>query len=196
MGQETRQDDQALVEEAIGGSVEAFEALVARYQDRIFGMIHRMVNDPERARDLTQESFLKAWKGLSGFQAQSAFFTWLYRISRNVVMSAGRYDAARPRLRQSLDDRESDGPKIDPETVAKGPRESMLAEEQRVLVLDAIASLPGDFREIVVLRDMEDRPYEEIAELLDIPVGTVRSRLHRARLELKNRLKRVLDPAG
>ena len=168
----------------------------------MYGVIHRMVADREKAMDLTQETFLRAWKGLGTFGGQSAFFTWLYRIARNVVMSAGRYDAARPKIRVSLDEpspsgnADGEGRRMDPEDEAAAPGDDLLVQEQRDLVLEAIASLPPDFREIVVLRDMQDRAYEDIAELLDVPLGTVRSRLHRARMELKERLKTVLDPTS
>ena len=200
MGQPTRQDDLTLAREAAQGRPEAFDLLVQRHQDRVYGVIHRMVADREKAMDLTQETFLRAWRGLGSFGGQSAFFTWLYRIARNVVMSAGRYDAARPKIRVSLDEpdggSDGDARRMDPEDDAGAPEEDLLLKEQRDLVLDAIASLPSDFREIVVFRDMEDRSYEEISELLDVPLGTVRSRLHRARMELKERLRSVLDPTA
>lgn len=200
MGHQTRQDDLTLVREARSGRSEAFDLLVRRHQDRIYGVIHRMVNDREKAMDLTQESFLRAWKGLGTFEGQSAFFTWLYRIARNVVMSAGRYEAARPKIKVSLDDpapgSDTDGrrPRIDLEGASRSPGESLLAQERRDLVVQAIGSLPPEFREIVILRDMRDQSYEEIAELLEVPLGTVRSRLHRARMELKERLRSVFDP--
>lgn len=202
MGHQTRQDDLTLAREALDGRPEAFDLLVERHQDRVYGVIHRMVTDREKAMDLTQETFLRAWKGLGSFGGQSAFFTWLYRIARNVVMSAGRYDAARPKIKVSIDepspgnDNGGDQRRIDPEDESRLPHESLLAQEQKDLVIKAIGSLPSDFREIVVLRDMQDQSYEEIAELLDIPLGTVRSRLHRARMELKERLRSVLDPTA
>lgn len=197
MGHETRQDDLTLAREAAQGRPEAFDLLVQRHQDRVYGVIHRMVTDREKAMDLTQETFLRAWRGLGRFEGQSAFFTWLYRIARNVVMSQGRYDSARPKIRVSLDEpfsSDGDGRRMEIEDGAAGPRDGLQVEEHRELVLEAIAALPQDFREIVILRDMQDRAYEEIAELLEVPIGTVRSRLHRARMELKERLKSVLDP--
>ena len=200
LGHQTRQDDLTLAREAQSGRPEAFDLLVERHQDRVYGVIHRMVNDREKAMDLTQEAFLRAWRGLGTFGGQSAFFTWLYRIARNVVMSAGRYEAARPKIRVSLDeparggDAESGRSRIDPEDTSRLPGESLLVREQRDLVVQAIGSLPSEFREIVILRDMRDQSYEEIADLLDIPLGTVRSRLHRARMELKERLRSVFDP--
>jgi RNA polymerase sigma-70 factor (ECF subfamily) len=192
-----QQDDDALVREAVRGRTEAFEALVQRYQDRLYGLLHRMVGDRERALDLAQDTFLKAWRGLAGFQGQSAFYTWLYRIARNVVISAGRYEAARPRIGISLDepDEDGDGPRVPVPMADDSPSERVLAGERRELVLGAIARLPGEFREIIILRDMQNHAYEEIAEQLEIPVGTVRSRLHRARAELRTRLEGILNPA-
>jgi len=200
LGPGARQDDSELVSAVVAGRSDAFDLLVDRYHGRIYGVIHRMVGDREKAMDLTQETFLKAWKGLAGFGGQSSFYTWLYRIARNAVMSQGRYESARPKIRVSLDESDGSGDdtprRIDPEDKGDLPTDSLLAEEQKLLVTSAIEDLPSEFREIIVLRDMEDCSYEEIAELLDIPIGTVRSRLHRARMELKERLKKVLDPAG
>ncbi len=181
------------------GDLSAFDALVERYQDRLFGVIARLVSDQERARDLTQESFLKAFRGLRGFTGDSAFYTWLYRIARNVITSAARYDQARPVIAVSLDAPPSDGGdgrRVDPPASGGDPVERIMEDERRMLVLVAVAQLAADFREVLVLRDFEDRPYEEIAAMLDIPVGTVRSRLHRARADLKDRLRPLLaNPA-
>ncbi len=178
------------------GDLTAFDALVDRYQDRIFGVISRLVSDVERGRDLTQETFLKAFRGLRGFTGDAAFYTWLYRIARNVVTSAGRYDRARPVVAVSLDAPTSSGredsARIDPPATGGDPVERLLEDERRAMVLAAVAELQLDFREVLVLRDFEDRSYEEIAELLEIPVGTVRSRLHRARADLKERLRPLL----
>lgn len=192
---DTGQDDLSLVRSAAGGRPEAFDALVLRHQDRLYGIVHRLVGDPEKAMDLVQETFLKAWRGLPSFEGGSAFFTWLYRIARNVVTSAARYEGVRPKIRVALHGADEDGGSMEIEAADAGPELRLSADERRSLVLGAIAALPPDFREIVVLRDMEDRAYEEIADLLEIPVGTVRSRLHRARMELKERLKHAFDPA-
>ena len=191
-------EERILAEKAANGDIAAFETLVIRHQDRIYGVIHRLVGDLETARDLTQETFLKAWRGISGFQGRSGFYTWLFRIARNAVTSAGRYSAARPRVSTSLGAASADdgSPGMEPVDPRENPQELSLREERRELVLRAIADLPREFREIVVLRDMDDRSYEDIAELLGIAIGTVRSRLHRARTELKQRLLKVLHPAG
>ena len=189
------QDETKLIAKASAGSAEAFEVLLHRHQDRVFGLIHRLVGDYELSRDLTQETFLKAWKGLSRFKGGCAFYTWLYRIARNVVTSRVRYDAARPRFSVSLEQPgEHEDLRLDPEASAPEPLVAAETMEHKELVLQAISRLPAGFREIVILRDMQDLSYEDIAEILEIPLGTVRSRLHRARAELKERLEPLIGP--
>jgi RNA polymerase sigma-70 factor (ECF subfamily) len=192
------EDDWLLVRRVVDREdLHAFDLLVERYQDRIYGVIARLVPDAEAARDLTQESFLKAYKGLAGFAGGSSFYTWLYRIARNVVTSQLRHEAARPKIAASLDADEGERAPLRLVTAASGPDpvQTAVEAERKKLLLQALASLQPEFREIILLRDFEDRSYEEIAELLDLPDGTVRSRLHRARCELRDRLKPILvDP--
>jgi RNA polymerase sigma-70 factor, ECF subfamily len=193
------EDDWLLVRRVVDrDDLHAFDLLVERHQDRVYGMIARLVADAESARDLTQETFLKAYKGLAGFAGGSSFYTWLYRIARNVVTSQLRHEAARPKISASLDAEEGDRAPL--RLVAAGPGpdpvQAAVEAERKKLLLQALAMLQPEFREIIVLRDFEDRSYEEIAELLDLPDGTVRSRLHRARAELRDKLKPILvDPA-
>jgi RNA polymerase sigma-70 factor (ECF subfamily) len=192
-------DDWVLVRRVVDREdLRAFDALVVRHQDRIFGLIARMVPDQEAARDLTQDTFLKAFKGLRGFSGEASFYTWLYRIARNVVTSHARYQAARPRISASLDAEDPDrGPlRVVLAAPAKDPVEGAIESERRAMLLAALAALSPEFREIIVLRDFEDRSYEEIAELLEVPPGTVRSRLHRARADLRERLKPILADPG
>src|SRR5262245_58993184 len=193
------EDDWPLVRRAVDQKDPgAFDLLVERYQDRIYGVIARLVPDAELARDLAQESFLKAFKGLAGFTGGSSFYTWLYRIARNVVTSHQRYESARPKVSESLDSEAGERPALRLVAPSSGPDpvQTAVEAERKKFLLQALASLPPEFREIIVLRDFEDRSYEEIADLLEIPDGTVRSRLHRARMELRERLKPILvDPA-
>jgi RNA polymerase sigma-70 factor (ECF subfamily) len=172
----------------------AFDLLVERHQDRIYGVIARLIPDAELARDLTQETFLKTYKGLATFSGQSSFYTWLYRIARNVVTSHSRYEAARPRVAASLEEEDREKSPLRVLTPAGGPDpvQAAIEAERKKFLLLALASLQPEFREIILLRDFEDRSYEEIAELLDLPAGTVRSRLHRARSELRERLKPLI----
>jgi RNA polymerase sigma-70 factor (ECF subfamily) len=193
------EDDWALVRRVVDlEDLGAFDVLVTRYEDRLYGVISRLVPDAEMARDLTQDTFLKAFKGLKGFTGDASFYTWLYRIARNVVTSHARYDAARPRIAASLDADEGGRAPLRIVTATGGPDpvQNAVEGERKRFLLAALASLQPEFREIIVLRDFEDRTYEEIAELLDLPDGTVRSRLHRARMELRERLKPILADPG
>ncbi|MEZ6196510.1 MAG: sigma-70 family RNA polymerase sigma factor [Planctomycetota bacterium] len=182
--------DAELVQSCVAdGRAEAFEMLMSRYQDRVYRTIGRFVRDPDQAMDLTQETFLRAWRGLGSFQGGSEFYTWLYRIARNVVTSDHRRAAARPRIVASIEARPEEGRSAaEPADLGGGPEAALLSRERQQRLVDALDMLVPDFREIILLRDVESRSYEEIAELLEIPVGTVRSRLHRARLELKARM--------
>ncbi len=183
--------DSELVRQAVDQqSSAAFEELMSRYYERTYAVIFRMVRDQESACDLTQETFLKAWRGLASFSGESAFFTWIYRIARNLISSDFRKMRVRPRVVASLGESERDGGAvvIDPSSPHLGPAEESQRSERRERILGAIQSLVPDFREIIVLRDLEKKSYDDIADLLEIPVGTVRSRLHRARLELKAKL--------
>ncbi len=187
--------DAELVRQAVDlESAEAFEELMSRYYERTYAIIFRMVRETEAARDLTQETFLKAWRGLSSYSGDAAFFTWLYRIARNLVNSEYRRLRVRPQVVMTLGDSgEEDRQGFDPQSAGESPEEELARLERREKITDAIAGLPPDFREIIVLRDLEKTSYDDIAELLEIPVGTVRSRLHRARMELKAKLSDMFD---
>ena len=190
--------DEELVRRVVDASDgEAFELLMSRYQARIYSVIMRLVRDQERARDLTQETFMKAWRGLAGFEGGAGFYTWLYRISRNLVTSDWRREKSRPRFTHSVDEAPTEGratgAAVVPIDRRSDPGDRARARERQRLLLDAIDELVPDFKEILVLRDLEGLAYEEIADMLDLPVGTVRSRLHRARLELKAKIERFWD---
>ena len=189
------EDDWRLVRRVVDdGDLPAFDALVARHADRVYGLIHRHVGDVDHAMNLSQETFFKAFRGLKGFSGECAFFTWLFRIAKNVLTYAARYDAARPKITVSLDAPPAggEGSRGDALPASEGdPVEYTLQQERRDLVLKAVTALADDFREVVVLRDFEDRSYEEIAELLGLAVGTVKSRLHRARAALAATLRPV-----
>lgn len=191
----TSSHDEELVRQAVDReSAEAFEELMSRYYERTYAIIFRMVRETETARDLTQETFLKAWRGLSSYSGDAAFFTWIYRIARNLVSSEYRRLRVRPQVVMTLGDTgEADSPGFDPQSRGQSPEEETSRHERREKITEAIAGLPPDFREIIVLRDLEKTSYDEIAELLEIPVGTVRSRLHRARMELKAKLSDMFD---
>ncbi len=175
--------DAALVAAATAGDRQAFAALVERHQGRILAMLERLTGCHEQARDLAQETFVSAYRNLSSFAGRSGFSTWLYRIACNHAAAAGR------RRRPVAAPIGADGGTA-PEPVARLADVSARLEQQDLArqVAAALARLGDRYREVVVLADMQGTSYEEISEVLDIPLGTVRSRLHRGRLELRRLL--------
>lgn len=185
-------DDRALVAAVVAGHCEAFETLVIRHQDRIYTLLSRLCGCPHQATDLAQETFISAYRNLSAFENRSEFFTWLYRIACNHAAAAHR----RKKPMASLDQLRSgsqrdDGERnrsFEPAAKTSSVSAAMESSENARKIADALAGIDEIFRTVVVLRDMEGASYEEISETLDIPVGTVRSRLHRGRLAVKQLL--------
>jgi RNA polymerase sigma-70 factor (ECF subfamily) len=176
-------DDSLLIEQSMAGDTEAFGRLVSRYQDRLYNsMVHQLRNESE-AEDVVQESFILSFTRLASFQGKSSFYTWLYRIAFNTAISRQR--RKRPQL--SL---ERDMAGSGKDVAAKAPRpELRLDQDERSSeLMAALGRLNDEHRTILVLREMDELGYEEISEILDTPVGTVRSRLHRARARLKEEL--------
>ena len=181
-------DDERLIRQALAGHSESFEQLVLKYQDRLFNTIVQVVGHAEDARDIVQESLVQAFLKLESFRGESALFTWLYRIAFNVAMCHTR--RRRPvqsveRLRQSSH--------FDPADRGDGPAESLERRERCAQVQEALARLSEEHRAVLVLREIDGCCYDTIAEVLAIPVGTVRSRLHRARVQMKEELERMTD---
>jgi RNA polymerase sigma-70 factor (ECF subfamily) len=156
---------------------------VTRYQDRLYNTVYRLVGNAEDARDAVQETFLSAYQSLAGFKGDSLFFTWLYRIAINHAISMKRKQRVVLRLGPTLESGAAAEP-ADPSEAAQPGRALEMAEDER-RIHDALGRLSGEHRAVLILKDMEGRKYEEMAELLEVPVGTIRSRLHRARLELR-----------
>jgi len=180
-------DDAQLIEQTLAGKPTAFEELVRKYQDRLYNTLVHVVGCPEDALDAVQEAFVQAFLKLDTFQQSSAFYTWLYRIAFNKAVSQGR--RKKPTL--SVEHvRESSG--MEPIDTQPGPHDQAERDERRRQVQEAIAGLTEEHRSVLVLREIDGCCYETIAEMLDVPIGTVRSRLHRARLELREQLKGVL----
>jgi len=177
--------DQDLVSMAKAGNHSAFEQLIHDNEKRIYNLILRMVGDPEDALDLSQETFLNAWKGLSSFHGDSTFSTWLYRLASNVCLDFLR----RKKRRQdtlgaplSLDDEETPSPPAD---TALKPDEYLEHKERARALYRALAELPENHREILMLRELSGLSYQEISDTLQLDLGTVKSRLTRARTALK-----------
>jgi RNA polymerase sigma-70 factor (ECF subfamily) len=167
------------------GDRAAFETLVRAHQHRVYGVALRMLGDAAEAEDVAQEAFLRAHRALPGFRGEARVSTWLYAITARLCLT--RLGGGERRRRQ-------DGEALLAGVVdtAPGPDRALERDELEEALHRAIAGLPEDRRIVVLLRDVEGLDYQEIAEILDVPIGTVRSRLHRARLDLKEKLERFL----
>lgn len=184
-----RQDDQSLIDACRAGRTEAFGVLVIRYQDRLYPTILRLAGCAEDAQDLMQEAFLLAFQKLDRFHGASSFYTWVYRIAVNLTLSGHRRRRAAARWRD-----EARGQSLE---LACDPRESdpsapLERSERDRAIQDALCALAPDHRAVVVMKEFDGLHYEEIAAVLGVPVGTVRSRLHRARCELRDRLQSLV----
>ncbi len=191
------QEDMFYIKKAMKGDESAFRVLVDRHYQTIYNLFLRLLGARrQEAEDLTQEVFLRAWRGIGSFSGSSKFTTWLYRISINFFIQEQRKRHARKRSGRtfSLDAPvgNTENLYINPASKDPGPLKKAISAELEKAIYEGIEELPGEMRTIIVLRDMQDKSYEEIAEILDIPVGTVRSRLHRARTRLKERLEKYL----
>ena len=178
-------DDRRLIADCLGGRREAFSELVTRYQARLFNAAMRLVDNAEDAADVVQDAFLNAFQSLHAFKGDAEFFTWLYRIAFNTAISLKR----KRKAVLSLDTGGSDGG-IDPDDPSEYIRPGVALErsEEDAQLQAAMNRLSHEHREVLVLKDIEGLKYEAIADILGVPIGTIRSRLHRARLELRDLL--------
>ncbi|MCC7138561.1 MAG: sigma-70 family RNA polymerase sigma factor [Planctomycetes bacterium] len=195
----SRDPDLDLVEAFRAGRATAFDDLVRRHEARVLRVCRRILSDAEAALDAAQETFVKAWRALGGFHGDARFSTWVTRIAINQCRNElRRRRTVKHTQPLSIDavPAGDDAPLVDA-LAAPGPapHERLRAAEVAAALTVALAELDDESREVVVLRDAEDLGYEEIAEVLDVPLGTVRSRLHRARGELRRRMGSVLDDA-
>ena len=185
--------DQELVRRVQAGDQSAFNLLVLKYQHRVLKLVGRFVNDPTEAEDVAQEAFLKAYRALASFRGDSAFYTWLYRIAINTAKNALVSQRRRP-VDFDLDLQDPDQYERQARLKeADTPEGVLLTDEIRAVVEEAMEQLPEDLRTAIVLRELEGLSYEEIAEAMDCPVGTVRSRIFRAREAIDKKLKPLLD---
>jgi RNA polymerase sigma-70 factor (ECF subfamily) len=183
-------DENSLIEACRAGRTEAFGILVQRYQDRLYPTMLRLTGSPEDALDLLQDAFLRAFEKLDRFQGESSFYTWVYRIAVNLALSGRR----RRRVTARLGIGGGRGEPLDPQddSSLSDPTLPLEQAERDDLIQSALNSLADDHRAVVVMKEFDGLRYEEIAAILNVPVGTVRSRLHRARLDLRERLKGVV----
>jgi RNA polymerase sigma-70 factor (ECF subfamily) len=185
--------DQTLVERSQAGDRRAFDLLVLKYQHKIVQLVGRYVRDPTEAMDVAQEAFIKAYRALPTFRGDSAFYTWLYRIAIN---TAKNYLVAARRRPVDYDLDLQDPEQYDVQVRLKDtdtPEGLLLTNEIRHTVEKAISQLPEDLRTAIILRELEGMSYEEIAQAMDCPVGTVRSRIFRAREAIAKRLQPLLS---
>jgi RNA polymerase sigma-70 factor (ECF subfamily) len=178
-------DDHQLIAECLQGRSAAFGELVTRYQDRLFNTVLRLLDNSEDARDVVQEAFLSAYQSLRNFKGDALFFTWLYRIAVNTAISYKRKQRVVLRLHGG-----GEGLAEPPDSSdASRPEHALERSEEEKRVHDALNRLSAEHRVVLIMKDMEGQKYEEMAEILEVPIGTIRSRLHRARLELRDLLR-------
>ncbi|MDQ2075277.1 RNA polymerase sigma factor RpoE [Marinimicrobium sp. ABcell2] len=191
--QPAQDTDQQLVERVQKGDKRAFDLLVLKYQHKIFAIIGRYVRDHAEVQDVAQEAFIKAYRALANFRGDSAFYTWLYRIAIN---TAKNHLVARNRRPPSSDVEVEDAEFYAGSDALKDvdtPEHSLLRDELQGVVDQAIRELPEDLRTAVTLREMEGLSYEDIAAIMDCPVGTVRSRIFRAREAIDRCVKPLME---
>lgn len=188
-----READQQLVERAQRGDKHAFELLVSKYQRKLARLLSRFIRDPAEIEDVTQEAFIKAYRALPSFRGDSAFYTWLYRIgintAKNFLVAQGR----RAPTTTVVDSEEAESfEESDLLKDVNTPEAELLTKEIAKTVNDAMSGLPEDLRQAVALREIEGLSYEEIAEIMNCPIGTVRSRIFRAREAIAEKLRPLL----
>ena len=181
-------DDAELVRRILAGQGEHFETLVSRYQTRLFRFISRFTNDAEDARDVTQDVFLKIYGALDTFDPRYRFSTWLFRVAGNAAIDHLRRRRGRTISLDLPPDEEGESRSIDPRDEAPDPLEELRRRRLRRAIDEAIEKLPDDYRELISLRHYGELPYEEIAELKRLPLGTVKNKLFRARQALRDLL--------
>ena len=185
----TAASDQAIVERVQQGDKEAYNILVLRYQHKVCDIAYKYVNNYVDANDIAQESFIRAYRALANFRGESSFYTWLYRIVSNTAKS---YLEQNQKHRYSVD---VDDPEFDNQQDVKGllisndsPDALLESDELHKIVSQAMEDLPEDLKRAIVLREVEEMSYEDIASIMDTPIGTVRSRIFRARQFIEDRL--------
>lgn len=182
----------ALVERCRSNDAEAFAQIIDRYQGRLFGFVKRMVADPEDAADLTQEAFIRAYQAIGRFDGRSSVRTWLFRIAHNLCIDRARRNERRlaeTRLDAAFDDAEE----LQVSDERWDPERWVIEEELRQVIESAISTMSAKLKSVLLLHDKEDMSYEEISAALEIPVGTVKSRLFLARLHVQKAVSPYID---
>jgi RNA polymerase sigma-70 factor (ECF subfamily) len=191
-----READRILVERVQAGDKQAFGLLVTKYQRRLARLVGRMVRDSAAVEDIVQDSFIRAYRALPNFRNDSAFYTWLYRIGVNTAKNWLATQGQRDKLTDTTDDEENpDHPVSELLHDTETPERLLMSKQLGDTVNAAVAELPEELRVAITLREIEGLSYEEIAEAMDCPIGTVRSRIFRARDAIAAKLRPLLDTA-
>ncbi|MHB8792201.1 MAG: RNA polymerase sigma factor [Thermoleophilia bacterium] len=185
--------DSELIDEIRDGSADALEDLMSRYESRVYSLAYRMLGNKEDAEDVLQDTFLNVVRSIGGFKSRSSFSTWLYRVAANAALTKLRQKSRREKSEgEFLDEvysvKEAAHSSIALVDWSDGPAQKLLNEEARLVMDEAVAELPDKYRVVFVLRDVEGMSAAEVAQVLDLSIPAVKSRLHRARLYLRNRL--------
>jgi len=189
-----REIDQVLVERAQSGDKRAFGLLVEKYQRKLGRLLSRMIRDQAEVEDVVQEAFIKAYRALPNFRNESAFYTWLYRIgintAKNYLVAMGRRPRAVPEIEVEDAENFEDGDEL---RTIDTPETELMSKQVAKTVNETVASLPEELRTAITLREIDGLSYEEIATLMNCPIGTVRSRIFRARESIAEKLRPLLD---
>ena len=186
---DSRKEDSLLIRRALNGDQRAFRRLRQKYQEAIQSMIYRMVRHPEEVQDLTQEAFIKAFASLSDFNDEYAFSTWLYRIATNNCIDHLRKKKLQTfSIDKPIESKDGDYSFELPDTDL-GPDQALIASQRRRMLEEAMQSLPPKYRQVIIMRHVEEKEYAEIARMLRLPLGTVKAHIFRAREMLYKRLR-------
>ena len=180
----TREQEAAIVRKVLGGDANAFETLVLEYEKNVYNIALRMTGNSEDAADMTQEAFIKAYNSLQSFRGDSKFSVWLYRIVSNVCLDFLRSKNRRPTVSLSVEDDDGEDAQLDVADESQSPELLLDRKLTRDSVRRGLDSLPPDYRQILLLREIQGLSYDEIAQALSLEVGTVKSRIFRARKRL------------
>ncbi len=181
-------DDKDIIRQVLNGDNDAFALLVERYQTRLYNLALRMCGNEDDAFDLTQEAFVKAWRNLGSFQQEAAFSTWLFRLTSNVCIDFLRAKKRRTTVSLTMREEDSEDSQLDLPDPAISPEEAVIRSEDRQALARAMNELPVEYRQILTLRAIDDLSYSQIAQVLELEEGTVKSRLSRARARLREKL--------
>ncbi len=188
----SKDTDQQLVDRVLKGDKQAFNLLVVRYQQRVIALIARFVNDPQEVEDVSQEAFIKAYRALSLFRGESAFYTWLYRIAVNTAKNHLVAKSRRPpAVDMDVDESQNNDLAMSLREL-ESPEESLVTEDLKQAIEKAIDELPEELKTAFTLREFSGLSYEDITEIMDCPVGTVRSRIFRAREAIDKRIRELM----